>query len=148
MPVGKHLLEAAMSSLNAVELGNMVESIEVMVGRRSPVGVTAMQDTFEQGLTPNIRRWGARITLFQDYSSSANRVFNTLKGILDSTGSSGVAFIGRPSTAIRGENNPDFSGQVGIDGDFPVLSGAVGDPHKVTISLKGLGNLSILTSSS
>lgn len=149
----KRIFEQSPVTLNGFDVACDVESLELMVGRRSPTEVTGLCDTYEQFLSPNIRKWGARINYFVNYdssstSSSSGGIYIALKSVFDSTVSSGVSLVIRASTAIRSVSNPEWSGLVGMDGDFQVHAGAVAEAEKGSVTLKGMGTLSFYTSSS
>ncbi len=142
----KRLMEQASILLNGSDIGGDVNSLEFMLGRRSPVDVTGLADSYDSFLVPNLRRWGARLDYFNNFSSSG--IYQVLKGVFSSTASSGVTFVIRSTTNPRSSDNPDFSGYVQIDGEFAILAGGVAEADKGSISLKGLSTLSFLTSSS
>lgn len=148
----KRIFEQSPVTLNGFDVACDIESAELMIGRRSAVDVTGLCDTYEQFLIPNIRKWGCRLNYFINFdtsstSSSSGGIYVALKSVFDSTASSGVTFVVRATTAIRSTSNPEWSGYVGIDGDFAVHAGAVGEASKGSVTLKGLGTLSFYTSS-
>ena len=54
----------------------------------------------------------------------------------------------KATTGIQGIGNPQWTGQVQIDGDFQAMSGAVAEADKGSVTLKGLGILTWSVSSS
>lgn len=150
----KSIFEQAPVTLNGYEINCDIESAELMVGRRNAVDVTGLCNTYDQLLSPNIRRWAVRLNYFVNYDASSSGAslvagsYVALKSVFDSTASSGVSFVMRASTGARSVSNPEWSGLVSIDGDFQVLAGAVAEASKGSVTLKGMGNLSFLTSSS
>lgn len=147
----KHLFEQPSITLNGIDVGADVSGAEILVGRRNPVDVTGLSDTHDQYLVPNLRRWAARLTYFQNFAGTSETptgIGTVLRQVWNSSNTSGVAFVYRLTTAARSINNPEWSGQVQIDGDFQGTAGAVAEADKGSISLKGLSTLSWLTSSS
>ena len=142
----KHLFEQASISLNGSDISGDVNAAEFMLGRRGAVDVTGLSDTYDAYLVPNLRRWGVKLDYFNNFSSSG--VYQVLKAVFNSTQTSGVALIIRQTTNARTSDNPEWTGQVQIDGDFAILAGGVAEADKGSVSLKGLGTLSFVTSSS
>lgn len=146
----KHIFDQPVITLNGDDIGTYVDSAEVMLRRRPTVEVTGLSDTFEQHLTPNLRGWSVRLNYFQAYDASsssgtAGGIYTVLQQVYESTSNSGVAFVLRPSSDARGAENPDWSGYVGADGDFSIAAGAVAEANKGSITFKGLGTLSFIT---
>jgi len=117
------------------------------------VDVTGLSDTWDSFLVPFLRRAAVRMSYFNNFDASSsgssivagvNTVLNTL---LNSSGTSGVPFVLRSSTGVRSAANPEWQGQVQIDGDFVETGGDVAEADRGTAGLKVLGTLSRLTSS-
>ena len=147
----KRLFEQCSVTLNSIDISADVNGLELMAGRRAPVDVTGLSDTYDQFLVPNLRRWGVRLDYFNNFngtSDSPTGINLVLKGVFNSTVTSGVPFLLRSTTAARSILNPEWGGQVQIDGDFQLTAGAVAEADKGSVSLKGLGSLSFFTSSS
>lgn len=149
----KRIFEQTPVTLNSFDVACDIEKLELMTGRVPVVPVTGLCDTYEQNLSPNIRRWGVRIDYFINYdtsstSSSSGGIIVALKSVFDSTASSGVPLVIRASTGIRSASNPEWSGYVAIDGDYAQHAGSVAEAEKGSVTLKGMGTLSFLTSSS
>ncbi len=150
----KHLFEQSPVTLNGLDISCDVEGGELLIGRRPVVDVTGLCDTYDQSLSPNLRRWSFRLNYFVNFdaSSSGSSIvagsYTALKGVYDSTASSGVAFVIRATTAARSATNPEWSGLVQIDGDFAIHAGAIAEASKGSVTLKGMGTLSFFTSSS
>lgn len=142
----KHVIEDAWVTLAGVDISNRVRRVTLMTAKRSPADVTAMTNDWEESVVVDIRSWRANFELFQDYSTGS--VYAALKAILDSTASSGVPLIIRPTTGARTTGNPEYQGYVGLDGDFAQIDAEVGGVNMGSPSFKGLGALSFLTSSS
>lgn len=149
----KRIFEQSPITLNSFDVACDIESAELMIGRRPAVDVTGVCDTWDQNLIPNLRRWQCRLNYFINFdssstSSSSGGIYVALKSVFDSTASSGVPLVIRMSTGVRGPTNPEWSGYVGIDGDFAIHAGAMAEAEKGSVTLKGLGTLSFYTSSS
>lgn len=148
----KRLFEQAQVTLNGQDISSDVHGAELMVGRRAPVDVTGLSDTWDQFLVPNLRRWGVRLSYFNNLAATSgsepNAINKALKAVLDSTGTTGVAFVLRATTGNRTPDNPEWSGSVQIDGDFPLTAGDVAEADRGTINLKGLADLTFATSTS
>lgn len=150
----KRLFEQAPVTLNGFDISCDIKGAELMVGKRESVMVTGLCTTYEEFLIPNLRRWGVRLNGFINYDASSSGSstvagsYIALKSVFDSTASSGVTFVMRASTGARSATNPEWSGLVGLDGDFPVLAGSVAEAAEFSVNLKGTGTLSFITSSS
>jgi len=142
----KHVIENAQVTLNGVALTARVKKVVIRTGKRPPQQATAMTDTWEENLNVHVRNWKGSLELYQDYSTGS--VYETLKGILESTASTGVAMIVRPTTGIRTTGNPEWQGSILLDGDFPQIEAGMGDVNMAPINFLGTGALSFLTSSS
>ena len=140
-----HVLNAATIYIgnSSVDISDHVESVEVQTGIGN-VAVTAMTNTWEQNLINKIKRWSVRLNCFQDYDAS--EIYSALSASL-TTDTTFPIFV-KATTAAVSATNPAFTGSVVYDGDFNVIGGAVGEAHKVSVSLKGAGTLSFLTSAS
>jgi hypothetical protein len=150
--VPKRIFEQPQLTLNGSDVSADVESAELIVSRRNAVNVTGLADTYEQLLTPNLRGWSLRINFFNNFDTSSGGgtagISTVLRAVLNSSQSSGVAVTWRLTTGNQGPTNPQWQGQVGIDGDFGLTAGAVAEADKSSVTLRGLAALSYLTSSS
>lgn len=152
MPKG--LFQQAPITLNGYDISCDVEGGNLMIGRREAVSLTGLCTTYEEFATPNLRRWGVKLNIFINFdaSSSGSSIVAgsivALKSVFDSTASSGVTLTIRNTTGARSATNPEWTGLVGIDGDFDVWAGTVAEASKTTVNLKGLGTMSWVTSSS
>lgn len=142
----KLVIEDAWITLNSVDISNRVKKITLMTNKRAAREVTAMGDTWEDRLHVNIRGWKMSMDLYNDFSTGS--VYAALKSILDSTASSGVPVIVRPTTNARTTGNPEWQGSVLLDGDFGQLDASVGEENMTSPGFLGVGALSFLTSSS
>ena len=149
--MAKRLFEQCQVTLNSIDVSADVYQAEVVTGRRSPVDVTGLSDTFDSYLVPNLRNWGVRMSYFTNFAATSDTpvgISTVLQQVFNSTNTTGVAFVLRSTTNVRSLSNPEWSGQVQIDGDFQQTAGGVAEADKGTVSLKGLGTLSRFTSSS
>ncbi len=125
-----------------------------MTGRRGMVDVTGLCSSYEEFLVPNLRHWGVRLNYFVNFDASSSGssltagIITVLNTVYNSTLSSGVPIVIRASTGARSASNPEWSGLVGLDGDFQQHAGSVAEAEKGSVTLKGTGALSFLTSSS
>ena len=148
----KRLFEQAQVTLNGYDIGADISGAELLGGRRAPVDVTGLSDTWDSFLVPNIRKWGVRLPFFNnfDVSSSGSSIVAgvnvVLKTVLNSTATSGVQFVLRATTGVRSAANPEWSGYVQLDGDYQITAGNVAEADQGTVMLKGLGALSFFTS--
>jgi hypothetical protein len=149
--MAKRLLEQPSVTLDGYDVGADVPSLEIVVGRRAAVDVTGLSDTYDQFLVPNLRNWGVRLSYFNNITGTSvtpTGITTVLRGVFNSTNTTGVTLTIRQTTNIRGAGNNEWTGQVQIDGDFQPLAGGVAEADKGSVSFKGLGTLSWLTSSS
>ena len=149
--MAKRLFEQVSIQLNGNDISGDVSGGKVMVGRRKPVDVTGLSDTYDQLLVPNIRRWAVKLDFFNNItgtSAATQGIGTVLQGVYNSSQTSGVALVWRLTTGLRSPTNPEWQGQVQIDGDFEATAGGVAEADKGSVSLVGLGNLSWFTSSS
>ena len=147
----KRLFEQCSVTLNTYDVSADVYSAEVLTGRRAPVEVTGLADTYDQFLVPNLRRWGVRLNYYTNFSGTSDTptgISTVLQQVFASTATTGVTLTFRSTTSARSVLNPEWTGQVQIDGDFQQTAGGVAEADKGTINLKGLGSVSRLTSSS
>ena len=149
--MAKRLFEQPSITLDTYDVGADVFSAELMTGRRGAVDVTGLSDTYDSYLVPNLRNWSVRLNFFNNVtgtSVSPTGITTVLRSIYNSTATTGVTFTLRMTTNARGAGNNEWTGQVQIDGDFTPTAGGVAEADKGSITLKGLGVLSWLTTSS
>lgn len=147
--MAKHLFEQPDITLNGYTVGGDVMSAELVTGRRAPVDVTGLSDTYDNFLVPNLRNWAVRLNYFNNFTgtsagTSGTGITNVLKTIYDSSATSGVTLTIRMTTGNRGVSNNEWSGQVQIDGEFQPWAGGLAEADKGSVSLKGLGTLTWL----
>jgi hypothetical protein len=142
----RHVIEDAQVTLNGVVLSGRVKKLTIRTSKRSPANVSAMTDSWEENILVDVKAWKASFEFYQDYSTGS--VYETMKGIFDATGSSGVAMIVRPTTGIRTTGNPEFQGQLLLDGEFSQIDAEFGGVNMAPVNFLGTGALSFFTSSS
>lgn len=149
--MAKRLFEQASITLNSYDVSADVYGMDIMVGRRPAVDVTGLSDTWDQLLVPNLRRWAVKMDYFNNFAGTSETptgIATVLDDVLGSTNTTGVALLIRATTANRSVLNPEWSGQVQIDGDFSAMAGSVAEADKGSVTFKGLGTLTRYTSSS
>lgn len=149
--MAKRLFEQPSVTLNTYDISGDVYSAEVLLGRRAPVDVTGLSDTYDQFLVPNLRRWSVRMNYFNNFdgtSVSPTGVATVLRGIYNSTNTTGVTLTIRATSNARSVTNPEWSGQVQLDGDFQGTAGGVAEADKGSVTLKGLSTLTYAACSS
>lgn len=149
--MAKRLFEQCSITLNTYDISADVHGGEVLVGRRGAVDVTGLSDTFDNYLVPNLRRWAVRLNYFNNFAGTSDTpvgINTVLRGVFNSTATTGVTLTWRATTNNRSVTNPEWTGQVQIDGDFQATAGDVAEADRGSVTLKGLSTLSWLTSSS
>ena len=149
--MAKRLFEQCSITLNTYDVSADVHTAEVVTGRRAPVDVTGLADTYDSYLVPNLRNWGIRLQYYNNFagtSESPTGIATVLQQVYNSTNTTGVAIVFRATTAARSVNNPEWQGQVQIDGDFQQTAGGVAEADKGSVNFKGLGILVRATSTS
>jgi hypothetical protein len=138
-----------------VELGTEIistrcESVRLVLGR-SAIDVTALGEGWEDYLAGNVKRWGVVLGLYQDYTSSDVPIYRLLKHLAnDSTSTTPgyLAFVVRPTSEVASGTNPQFGGNVVLDGDLDMLVAEKNVANKTTITLKGRGTPTFTDTSS
>lgn len=147
--IGRHVIDSAYVRLtsNLHDISNRVDTVEIMLGTKA-VLVTAMRDCWDNYLPSKINHWSVKLNLFQDYTTdTTGDVFTELQTFL--TGNAAEQITIFPTTGLQGsqQGNPGFQGNIVIDGDFAALSAKVGNANQLSITFKGAGALTFLTSS-
>lgn len=140
--MAKHILTNPQISLRGVTLTTLIESAELSVGVGN-ASVTAFGSGWEESIPTGLKHWGCRLNFFMDYGSSQS--YAVTQALLTEADTTDNPLIIRPTTSTRSATNPDFSGDVLPDGDWNVLGGSVGEAHKFSITLKGAGTLTFIT---
>jgi len=86
-----------------------------------------------------LKNWGLELELLDDYDAAA------VDSILFPLVGTEVACLVRPSSAVVGVSNPEYTGQ-GIITAYPPLGGSVGDAAGSSISIVPAGALARATS--
>lgn len=149
--MAKRLFEQPSVTLNSYDIGADVYSAEIITGRRGAVDVTGLSDTHDQYLVPNLRNASVRLNYFSNFAGTSETptgITTVLRQVWNSTNTTGVAFVLRATTNIRSVNNPEWSFQAQIDGEFQATAGDVATADKGSVTLKALSTVSWLTSSS
>lgn len=140
----RHVITNATVSINGTALTARVKKVTIRTAKRPPANVNAMTDGWDENILVDIKSWKASFDLYQDYTTGS--VWSVLKGVFDSTASSGVQIIVRPTTGTRSSDNPDWQGNVLLDGEFPQIDGEHGGINMQPVNFLGTGALSFLTS--
>ena len=149
--MAKGLFEQVSVTLNGSDVSADVYGGEVLMGRRAPVDLTGLSDTFDQFAVPNLRRWSVRLNYYTNWtgtSASPIGISTVLNQVFQSSQTSGVTLIVKKTTALTSPTNPSWTGQVQLDGDFQGMAGGVAEADKGSVTLKGLGNLTFSATSS
>lgn len=149
--MAKRLFEQCSISLNTYDVSADVFGGEVLTGRRAPVDVTGLSDTYDSFLVPNLRNWGIRLDYFINTAGTSDTppgISTVLQQVYNSTNTTGVAIVWRMTTAARSVTNPEWQGQVQLNGTFQQTAGSVATADKGSVSLQGLGILVRVTTSS
>jgi hypothetical protein len=142
----RHVITNAQVTLNGVALTGRVKKVTIRTAKRSPAQVTAMTDTWEENILVDVKSWKASFEFYSDYTTGS--VWSVVQGVFNATGSSGVAMIVRPTTGIRTSDNPEWQGQILLDGEFPQIDADFGATHMQPVNFLGTGALTFATSSS
>jgi len=143
--MAKMVLSNPSLTLDGIAVATNCDAVE-LVAADGTVVITAFGDTYEQRLRKQIRNWSVRLNYFTEYSAGSN-LYLALKNMFEGSTTAGLQLVLRPTTAIRSGGNPDFSGAVAFEGDWGLLNGAVGEANKGTVTLVGLGTLTVNTAS-
>lgn len=149
--MAKRLFEQCSITLNGTDVSADVYGGEVLQGRRAPVDVTGLSDTFDQYLVPHLKRGAFRLDYYTNFAGTSETptgISTVLQQVWASSNTTGVAFLWRATTAARSVNNPEWQAQVQIDGDYQGTAGGVAEADKGSISLKVLGTILRATSTS
>lgn len=142
----RHVITNPQVSLNGVSLAGRVKKLAIRTSKRPPANVSAMTDTWEENILVDVKAWKASFEFYEDYTTGS--VWSTIQGIFAATGSSGVAMIVRPTTGIRTSDNPEWQGQILLDGEFSQIEAEFGGVNMKPTNFLGTGALSFFTSSS
>jgi len=131
--VGKMILKDAHLSINGKDLSDHLEQIELnysaVIHEKGAMGEKSV--TRIAGLTD----FKLTATLLQDYDAAS--VDATLFPLI---GAASFPVIVRPKKAVKGADNPEFTGNAVLS-SYPPISGTHGQVAKTSISLEGDGDL-------
>lgn len=142
----RHVIEDAQVTLNGTVVSGRVKKLTIRTSKRPPANVSAMTDAWEENVLVDVKAWKASFEFYQDYTTGS--LWSVMQGIFAATGSSGVALIVRPTTGIRTSDNPEWQGQILLDGEFAQIDAEFGGINMAPANFLGTGALSFLTSSS
>ena len=128
--MGKQVLKDASIVINSVDLSDHVESVEAVYSE-ALARATAMGDTGEAKLSSGIADWSLQVNFYQDYDAA--KVDATLFPLVGSASSFAVTWRKSKTDAISA-TNPEYQGVGLIDGDLPLMGGAVGDVNQASVT--------------
>ena len=126
----REILKDAFVSLNAVDLSDHVESVEMNYSEELK-RATSMGDTGERQLPSGIGNWSLTLNFFQDYDAA--KVDATL-----------FPLVGAPQFAMKfrksktdaiSATNPEYQGNGMIEGDLPLAAAAVGEMNMTPVTV-------------
>ncbi len=147
---GRHVLSLPQIQFttNLHNISTRVEKIDLQVGQKS-VDATAFGDGWETWLQSQISHWMCKLDFFVDFTTdTTGDTFNEFKALLLNGVPVQLTVYGTTGLIGQANGNVGVQGTVVLDSDFPIYSAHVGQVDKGTITLKGTGALSFLTSSS
>lgn len=131
--MAKKVLKNRYLMIASTDMSNYIRSADLKYSAK-PVEATCDGDFTEIALG-GLLDWSLDVELAQDYDAAA------VDSILFPLVGTAVAITLRPENAIKGVNNPEFTGSA-LLADYPPLAGKVGDLAVTKISLKSAGTLS------
>jgi hypothetical protein len=133
--MAEYCFNDASVTLNAVDLSDHVSSISASWDLET-LDTTAMGDTAARNFIAGLYGWTVSVTFHQDFEAA--KVDASLAVI--QTGGAPVALILRPTSAVKGADNPEWTGNVLLT-SYPFLDGSVGDLGSTSVTLQGTGTL-------
>jgi len=125
----REVLNDAFVSINAVDLSDHVETVEMTYSEELK-RATSMGDKGERRLPSGIGDWSLAVTFFQDYDAA--KVDATLFPIV---GAAQVAMKFRKSkTDAISATNPEYQGNGMIEGDLVLGGGGVGEMNMAPVT--------------
>lgn len=121
-------------TINTVDLSEYLKDVSLTY-EADELETTASGDTSKEFIA-GLKSWKVDATVNQDYTAS--KVDATLFPLV---GAAPFAVVLRPTSAIKGANNPEFTGNC-ILTSYPPMSGAVGEVATVKFTMRGTGALS------
>lgn len=120
-------------TINTVDLSEYLKDVSLTY-EADELETTASGDTSKEFIA-GLKSWKVDATVNQDYTAS--KVDATLFPLV---GAAPFAVVLRPTSAIKGANNPEFTGNC-ILTSYPPMSGAVGEVATVKFTMRGTGAL-------
>lgn len=121
-------------TINTVDLSEYLKDVSLTY-EADELETTASGDASKEFIA-GLKSWKIDATVNQDYTAS--KVDATLFPLV---GAAPFAIILRPTSAAKGANNPEFTGNC-ILTSYPPMSGAVGEVATVKFTMRGTGALS------
>ena len=131
------ILEDAFVSVDGNDISASVKSVTVNYSAEMQDDTTMGDDT--KSNKGGLKNWSAEVELLQDFA--AGELDSILFPLVGTT----VVVIFRPTSAVVGPSNPNYTGNGTIE-SYPPLGGTVGDLASTTISIQPAGTLSRATS--
>lgn len=113
----KLTLKAPFFSVDGVDLSDRVESLTLTTDVESNDAASGGDAT--RGMLAGLKNWGVEVTFRQDYAAA-----NVDATLFDKLGTD-CALVIRPSTAVIGATNPQYTG-TGLLTAYTPLAGSVG----------------------
>ena len=134
------VLSDAFVSINAVDLSDHVESVEIedTVDLQS---ANVMGDTGQRRLA-GLRDWSVTITFRQDYASA--KVDATLQPLI---GVETAIKVRKSKTSGIGATNPEYQGNGMLEG-YPAVAGSVGETHNASVTFRCSDGLALIRATS
>lgn len=123
---------AAGASGKEVDLSDHVRSVSIEM-KTDIVDATCMSDTYKDKLA-GMTDWKCTVEFAQDYD--AGEVDATLFPLMGAD----VSLIIRPTSAVKGATNPEYTG-TGIMADYTPLDGKVSDLNTNKVTFEGRADL-------
>lgn len=124
---------AAGGSGTEVDLSDRVRSVTIDL-KTDIVDATCMTDTYKDKLA-GMTDWSVEVEFAQDYAAA--NVDDTLFPLMGTA----VSLIIRPTQAVKGADNPEFTG-TGIMETYSPLSGKVSELNTNKVKFQGTATLS------
>ncbi len=124
--------------INSVDLSDDVESVTINYEAEIQ-DTTSMGDDTRTKLS-GLKNWTVDVSFFQDFDAS--QVDATLFSLV---GAAAFPVAIKPTSGSPSATNPNFNGNALLR-SYPPIAGAIGEVHKVGVSLEGTGTLTRSTS--
>ena len=130
--MAEFVLDDAFVSIGGNDVSANVKSLTINYSA-AVQDITAMGDLTTINIG-GLKDWSVDVEFNQDFTAAA------LDSILFPLVGTSVALIIRPDSAVKGANNPEFTGNA-ILATYPPLGGSVGDAAGTSVSLMSAGTL-------